>query len=138
MPPKHQYCAQCGMEVINFRKVLRRQKIIVDLVEPHTCSELTLPPDVEKEEELSLTEASTVNKEEHFKDFDLVQKLNGLNPAKSTDVPEPGDQRPADQVKKPVTSAAPASIMEQIKSMAKTGSGIPAERQDSTSEDEDV
>jgi len=38
--PNHIFCAQCGIELFQFKKALSEQGRVVNLVEPHTCKEL--------------------------------------------------------------------------------------------------
>ena len=69
---KHIYCAACGLELAQLRKVVRGD--ILSFVEPHHCIDpINLPPIKERD--------LTLKKKGPNPDFDslkVVKKLNGL------------------------------------------------------------
>lgn len=129
MPPKHLYCARCGLEVFWTRRALPRMGIILDLVEPHECSdEVTLPEGV-NEVPAPIQRTKPTNLDTMFADFKFGKKLNDLEPAP---VPAanplnegPGDKRPKKGEREElVTSTAPIGVLDSVKSAIPTNIGM--------------
>lgn len=117
MPPKHLFCAQCGLEIHYIRVAIQGQ--IIDCVEPHVCSEeIKLPEGISEtisKEIIPQKKPKPGNLDSLFNKFKFVNKLNDLKPKASLGEDETGDRRPAEnQRKEIVTSAAPSSIRDQL------------------------
>ena len=118
--PKEFYCAECGLEILVYRKALQAQQRIVDLVAPHTCSEddPKIPFNVES---LPAIVKKKSKVDEIFDSFKFVKKLNGLSkPLKKGSyevekVEESGDKRPKEDRRE--TSTAPEGLLGMLKNM---------------------
>lgn len=102
---KNIYCSECGKKLEIIRKPMPLYNTIVEMVNPHVCSEepvneLELKPD-------PVPPFVVVPK--------FVQKLNDLGASKLVN-PEGGDKRPPDQLRKEITSTAPTSVIDRLKS----------------------
>jgi hypothetical protein len=111
--PKKIYCANCGIELRQFRKAIRSKGIIVDMVEPHSCTEITDPKTLASREVVPVNVPETtrgdINK--MFNSFKFVKKLNKLDEKKAS-----GDLRHSESLRKEKeTSSAPASLIDQLK-----------------------
>lgn len=108
------YCSNCGFRLTIHKKALPKYGRIVDLIEPHECSEEP------HEFDLAPTNVPTYQPEEKNNKF--VKKLNGLSPPSSEFTNFPAidinfkDRRPADQVK----STAPESLLTHMKDAINT------------------
>lgn len=87
------YCSECGTALVVTRKAIKSLGRIIDIIDPHECSE--------EPADLNLDPMPTPSAE----DGKFVQNLNKLN------VPSIKDTRPNDQVK----SSAPSNLLEQVK-----------------------
>ncbi len=116
MPPKHIFCAQCGLELHFIRKVLQDQ--IIDCIEPHECAkEITLPEGISEIVLQPKPQPLDIKKE--FDKFKFVKKLNDLTPKKPDSEPfkETGDKRSTEHLRKEIlTSTAPTGLLDQVKS----------------------
>lgn len=99
------YCSNCGTKLEIKRKALKNFGRIIDLVDPHTCTEEP------QELDLTLTPVDLPAGDEKF-----VQKLNELKPSLGVSTMDLKDRRKAEFVK----STAPASILQNIKSQTNT------------------
>lgn len=103
------FCSNCGFRLSIYRKALPKYGRIVDLIEPHECSEEPI--------ELDLTPTDVPIYVPEEKDNKFVKKLNELSPVSlpiaNLDL---RDRRPTDQVK----SSAPESILSHVKDMSNT------------------
>ena len=106
---KQYFCANCGMRLNVYRKALPKYGRILDLVDPHECTDEPM--------ELDLTPIDIPLPMSDEKDNKFVKKLNKLSPPPSF-VPDRDlkDRRPSDQVK----SSAPESLLANIKDMRNT------------------
>jgi hypothetical protein len=127
---KHLYCAQCGLELLHTRVVIRNQGRIIDVVEPHNCPETTtdIPTDDKPtpSEIVPKDRAQPPNVSAMFKAFKFVKNIDNLSPkdprhTEMDDLDEVnyGDRRP-EKHKKPITSTAPRSILDEVKKMKTT------------------
>jgi len=103
------YCANCGKRLNVKRKALPAYGKIIDIVEYHECS------DEPAEIDLTPVDIPRFNEVEGRNKF--VQKLN--------DLPQPTPnigQISTDELKdrRPATSTAPRSLLEQVRSMSNT------------------
>lgn len=136
MPPKHLYCAQCGLELFHTPKALPRQGKIINVVEPHSClDESTIPSEIDEEQRLAnlSTKEELVPVEREapivtgtiFDKFKIVQKINDLMPDKSELTgaargalmgAEVGDKRKGTNMREELlTSMAPQGVLDQVK-----------------------
>jgi len=103
------FCSNCGLRLNIYRKALPKYGRIVDLIEPHECTEESV--------EFDLTPTDVPKFKPSEKGNKFVKKLNELSPP---NFPNPNldlrDRRPSDQVK----STAPESILANIKGMSNT------------------
>ena len=108
--PKHLYCAQCGEELLQFRKAVKGE--IFDFVQPHTCAEVKEPTLENEPIPVKKEKPGTAELSKMFDEFQFVQKLNGLD--KST-----GDKREPEVLRKEKniepTSSAPLAVQQMIK-----------------------
>jgi hypothetical protein len=88
---KTYYCAGCGLELLVHRKAYPKQQKIVDVVEPHKCSESGI---LEPSELKPIEAKKTVDLNEIFDSFKFVSKLNGLE--EKTEKPEVLEDPPAE------------------------------------------
>jgi hypothetical protein len=107
------YCSKCNLE-IPIRRTVRKDlgKVIVDVIDPHVCSEVPIPLSVKPEAIPT------------FSDIKFVQNSNELPTGMRSSriiATEPGDRRPNDQIKG--NSSAPLSVLDQIKGMTNS---VPA------------
>ena len=128
MPPKHLYCAQCGLEIHYIRVALQGQ--IIDCVEPHTCSgEIKLPEGISentRKEIIPQKKPKPGNLDSLFNKFKFVNKLNNLKPKNLLDGEQTGDYRPTENQRKEIkTSIAPSSIREHLNLQGPTSSERP-------------
>ena len=126
--PLKLHCAQCGIELLIYRKAVSAQKRVVDLVEPHKCAKI----DAEStpSQDLVLTDKPkpmSIDITKLFDDFEFVKKLNNLEPKRDPSmkvVHEENygeDKRPKENLRKELSiSTAPLGLINQIKPAAKT------------------
>lgn len=106
---KHVYCSNCGMKMLIFRKALPKFGTIIDMVDPHECSEEPL--------ELDLKPMDIPSFEVEKKKGKFVQKLNELSPQSvrgkvgGIDSNDLGDRR--FEQEKPKTTA-PESLLSML------------------------
>ena len=123
------YCANCGKQLKITRKALPKLGIIVDLVNYHECSEEPIPFEIDPS---IIIEAPPVEGKDKFvkslndlkgQPFKLVPRSEGssLKPSSMTGTDDLRDRR-FDQEPK-IPSTAPASVLDQIKSI---GNSIPS------------
>jgi hypothetical protein len=122
------FCANCGLQLKLTRRAIPKFGTIIDLVEPHTCLEIPVDPNI-------IIVYAPVSKG----DGKFVESLNKLTPSLSMrsemNYPEGKSLRPSsmtgtndlrdrrfDQETK-IPSTAPASVLDQIKQM---GNSIPS------------
>lgn len=117
------YCAQCGMELEVHRKAVPSEQKIYEVVEPHSCGELT-SEDVNEE---TVEEEQTRNEKKPltpklgalFDSFKFVQKLNKLSSKPSPMEQETGDKRDKDHLRKEIpSSTAPLNLLNRIKDLS--------------------
>jgi hypothetical protein len=99
------YCSQCGKHLTTFRKALPSHGTVIDLIDPHECSEEPVDFD------LTPLNVPTFNPEKGDKKF--VQKLNELTPKKlntffENDLKDRRDEIP---------SSAPPNVLGILKSL---------------------
>ena len=98
------YCSACGHKSLVHRKALPNYGKIIDVIEPHVCTEEVQELDL-KPMEVPTQPLKGSNK--------FVDYLNELKP-KVKDIFEPtGDKRPKDFIK----SSAPESIISSLRSL---------------------
>ena len=99
------YCSACGHKSLVHRKALPNYGKIIDVIEPHVCTEEVQELDLKPMEVPTQTIKGENNK--------FVEKINELNP-KPKNIFEPtGDKRPKDFIK----SSAPESIISSLRSL---------------------
>ena len=103
------YCANCGLRLQRFRKALPKYGRIVDLIEPHVCTEEPHEFDITPMDVPTYTPSGENNK--------FVKKLNELSPPTTFQLNNTlKDRRPTEQVK----SSAPESILSHVKNSINT------------------
>ena len=104
------YCSNCGMRLNVYKKAIPKYGRIVDLVEPHECTEEPV--------EFDITPTDTPVFEPSEKDNKFVKKLNELSPLPDLMGSDLNlqDRRSTDQVK----SIAPESLLSHVKNMSNT------------------
>lgn len=103
------YCANCGLRLNVYRKAIPKYGRIVDLIEPHECSEEPV--------EFDITPTDIPVFQPSEKDNKFVKKLNELTPPVFPDKAlNLQDRRPSDQVK----STAPESLLNFVKDASPT------------------
>lgn len=102
------YCANCGLRLKIYKKALPNYGRIIDLIEPHECTEEPV--------EFDVTPLDVPAFQPGEKDNKFVKKLNGLTPFPSNDKLDLRDRRPSDQVK----STAPDSLLSNLRGMQNT------------------
>ena len=99
------YCSACGHKSLVYRKALPNFGRIIDITEPHVCTE--------EVQELDLKPMEVPNQPIKNENNKFIEKINELNP-KPKNVFEPtGDKRPKEFIK----SSAPESIISNLKSL---------------------
>lgn len=101
------YCSNCGAKLPRYRKAVKGLGKIIDIVDPHVCTEEPMPLDLTISEVVEYTEEPTGK---------FVEKLNDLKPSGmlgSVSTADLRDRRPSAQVK----TSAPESVLDQIKNM---------------------
>ena len=125
--PLKLHCAQCGIELLIYRKAVSAQKRVVDLVEPHKCAKIDAEPTPAPD--LVLTDKPkpmSIDVKKLFDDFEFVKKLNNLDKKVTVDpasghIEDHGDKRPKENLRKELSiSTAPLGLINQIKPEAKT------------------
>ena len=107
--PKLYYCSNCGLRLYPYRKAVKSLGRIIDLIEPHECTEEPV------EFDLAPLDLPTVEPDGEKNKF--VKKLNDLSPPSSLNFDKGlRDRRPTEQVK----SSAPESLIKHIKGMNPT------------------
>lgn len=103
---KFVYCTNCGAKIKRYRKAVKSHGVILDMIDPHVCTDEPMPID--------LTPCEVIGYEEPEGKF--VEKLNDLGPRGtlgSVSTANLEDRRPAAQVK----TTAPDAVLSQIKNM---------------------
>ena len=99
------YCSACGHKSLVHRKALLNFGRIIEIIEPHVCTE--------EVQEVDLKPMEVPNQPIKNENNKFIEKINELNP-KPKNVFEPtGDKRPKEFIK----SSAPESIISNIRSL---------------------
>ena len=102
---KFVFCSNCGMKIPVGRKAMPNFGRVIDLINPHECSEKPI--------ELDLGPSADIPVFEDEGDGKFVQNLNELQPSLSISTADLRDRRiPAD-----IKSAAPQSLVDNIQSL---------------------
>jgi len=99
------YCSQCGKHLTTFRKALPTYGTVIDLIDPHECSEEPV------EFDLTPLSVPAFNPEKSDKKF--VQKLNELTPKTLGQINKEILRDRRDEV----PSSAPSTVLGIIKSL---------------------
>jgi hypothetical protein len=120
------YCSECGKKIEVMRKALPKFGAIIDIIEPHECSEEPI--------ELDLKQTAIPTFDTSPKKGKFVQKLNDLSPSKvnqgivgSISSEDLRDRRFESEEKKVEKSTAPKSVLEMIKEFDNTSSDATIE-----------
>ena len=111
------YCSNCGIRLAIFRKALPKFGVIIDMAEPHTCSDEPIEFDLKPIDIPTFTEPKGK----------FVKKLNNLSPARvsgiigGVDSNTLRDRRFEPDESKP-KSSAPDTLLNMIKDL---GNSIP-------------
>ncbi len=98
------YCSQCGKHLTTFRKALPTYGTVIDLIDPHECSEEPIEFDLTPLHPSSFKPENVDNK--------FVQKLNELTP--KLNQPKEGKLRDR---RNDVPSSAPPNVLGILKNM---------------------
>jgi hypothetical protein len=109
------YCSECGLRLNTARKAMRAYGTIIDVVEPHVCSEIP--------SEIDLGPISTLKQPTIGGKF--ADKLDSIQPPTQSPLV---DQRPAPSLRNELGTSAPIGILEGIRSQISKGvSSAPTE-----------
>ena len=102
---KSVYCSECGTRLMVSRKAMPKYGTIIDIIPPHECPEEMVELDLAP----SPVPIPATGK--------FVEKLNELNPTPAANevLDGPGDRRPAEFIKKEISSSAPSSLQDLLK-----------------------
>ena len=107
--PKFVYCAKCGYRSVVIRKAVPSIGRIVDMIEPHVCSDDPYPLDLEPLEVPIPSES--LNKDENK----FVKNLNDLKRPSGISTVNIQDRR--DKFNAEVKTTAPPTVFDNIRNM---------------------